>query len=142
MFVNVNLDVIIYVGRSEYRCLELNVKKLYVVKSKAALGNKLKDKPVKEYPQVFTDFIHDNHNFNHFEHEAIKDALSNGIFNALGNNASKYIPHQRLGCPKPPADKGNIEKEAAKHQWKGKVVALANRKKKKDTNIAVEKLLS
>ncbi|KAL2641271.1 hypothetical protein R1flu_008858 [Riccia fluitans] len=141
MFVNVNLDAI-YVGGSEYCRLELNVKKLDVVKSKAALGNKLKDKPMKEYSHVFTDFIHDNPNFKQFEHEAIKDALSNGIFDALGNNASKYIPHQILGLPQPPSDKGDVEKEAVDRQRKEKAVVPPDQKKKKDTDVAAEKLLS
>ncbi|KAL2609789.1 hypothetical protein R1flu_028362 [Riccia fluitans] len=70
------------------------------------------------------DFIHDNPNFKQFEREAIKDNLSNGISSALGNNASKYIPQ-------PPANTGDTEKEAAKHQRKGKAMAPLDREKKK-----------
>ncbi|KAL2651934.1 hypothetical protein R1flu_020062 [Riccia fluitans] len=61
-------------------------------------------------------------------------------FWCIGQYCIKVYFTPKLGCPQLPTDKDNAVKEAAKRQWKEKAMAPLDRKK--DTDVAVEKLLS
>ncbi|KAL2634942.1 hypothetical protein R1flu_006421 [Riccia fluitans] len=127
-FVNLILDLVLFVGKKDYSRVELNIRKLDSLKLNTTLGHDLQKKPLKEIPQIFTDYIYDNPNFKQFEQEAIKDAISTGIFGSLKSNGLKYIPHPSLGKK---ADKDDTDKKAFDRLRSGKEKTPLEKKKKK-----------